>query len=64
MKSFFQLIYFLICVATAMIGYQIHHSVFWSVINFIFTPISWLVWLVCHDVNLTLIKQTFAFLFV
>lgn len=51
----------LVSVATAMVGYQIHHNLFYSIINFIFWPISWVYWLVCHDVNLSLIKKTFEF---
>lgn len=48
--------------ATAMIGYSIHKSVFWSIIDFIFSPIAWIKWLVCHEVNWTIIRHTFEFL--
>jgi hypothetical protein len=64
MKSTGSLLYILICIGTAMVGYQIHHSEFWSVVNFFFAPISWVVWLICHDVTLTVIKHTFAWFFV
>jgi hypothetical protein len=49
------------CLATAMIGYQIHGSLFWSIIDFIFTPIVWCKWLIMHQVNLSIIKETFSF---
>ena len=65
MKDF---IYFLIAVATAMIGWQVHivetghGSIFWTFIDFWFWPIAWIKWLLCHEVNMTLIKYTFSFL--
>lgn len=49
-------------IASAMVGYTIHQSVFWSVIDFLFWPIAWIKWLVCHEVNWTIIKETFSFL--
>ena len=47
--------------ATAMIGYTIHSSVFWSIMDFFFMPFAWCKWLICHEVNLTIIKKTFEF---
>jgi len=47
---------------TAVVGHKIHGSIFWSVMDFIFSPIAWLKWLICQEVNLTIIKQAFAFL--
>lgn len=61
MKRFSSLLYTLFCVATAMIGYTTHHSIGWSIIDFIFTPLVWFYWLVTHGVNLTIIKETFSF---
>lgn len=55
--------YLIFCVLTAMIGYSIHGNLFYSIINFIFTPISWLVWLICHDVTVSIIKETFSWFF-
>ena len=55
-------LYIILCTATAMIGYTIHGSLFWSIVNFIFCPISWAKWLICKEVSLSVIKQTFAFL--
>ena len=56
-------IYTIICTATAMIGYHIHQSIFWAIIDFIFAPIAWIKWLVCAQVNVTIIKDTFSFFF-
>jgi len=50
---------FFISICTGMIGYQIHNSVFWGIMNFIFWPISWIKWLIYHEVNLSIIKETF-----
>lgn len=47
--------------ATAMIGYRIHSSIFWAVVDFFFYPLAWIKWLVMHQVNLSIIKETFAF---
>lgn len=57
----FKFIYFIIAVLTAMIGYEIHHNGLYSIVNFIFWPISWIYWLICHDVNMSVIKATFGF---
>lgn len=49
---------------TAMIGHTIHGSVLWSVVDFVFSPVAWIKWIVCQEVTLTIIKQSFAFFFV
>jgi hypothetical protein len=46
----------------AMVGYTIHGSVFWSIIDFIFSPIVLIKWLIYHEITFEIIKQTFAFL--
>lgn len=56
------LVKFIFCLSTAMIGYKIHGSLFWSIINFFFAPISWIKWLICQEVNMTIIKETFSFI--
>jgi hypothetical protein len=61
MKRIGSLIYTLTCLATAMIGHTIHHSLFWSIVDFFFTPLAWMKWLICHQVTLSIIKQTFNF---
>jgi hypothetical protein len=55
------LVYMLFCLATSMIGYHIHHSIFWSVLDWIFAPFAWCKWLILQEVNLTIIRDTFAF---
>lgn len=59
MKS---LIILLFSVAVAMIGYTIHGSLFWSIVDFCFSPLALVKWLVCHEISLHVIQQTFAFL--
>jgi hypothetical protein len=58
---FDRIIYTILSVMTAMVGYTIHHSIFWSIMDFLFTPLTWIKWLICQEVNLTIIKQTFQF---
>lgn len=57
------LLYSIFCVLTAIIGYHIHHNAFWAVINFLFAPLTWLKWLICHDVTLSIIKESFTWFF-
>ena len=58
-----KLLYFIFSLITAMIGYAIHGSLFWSVMDFFFTPFAWAKWLICHEVNLTIIKGSFTWFF-
>jgi hypothetical protein len=51
----------LFCLATAIIGYTRHGSLPWAILDFLFAPIVWCKWLICKQVNLTLIKKSFAF---
>lgn len=55
--------YTLFCVATGMVGFTIHGSLGWSLINVLFSLFSWAKWLICHEVNVSIIKQTFSFIF-
>ncbi len=57
------LMYTVFSVLTAMIGYTIHGSLFWAIMDFIFTPIAWIKWLICQEVTLSIIKQTFEWFF-
>ena len=59
--SFGNFLYTLICISTAMIGYTIHGSLFWAIVDFIFTPIVWIKWLCFHEVNMSIIRETFTF---
>jgi len=54
-------LYFVISFLTAMIGYHIHGSLFWSFIDFCFAPFVWCKWIFFHEVNLTILKETFGF---
>ena len=45
---------------TAMIGYQIHSSTFWAIMDFIFWPIVWVKWFIFHEVTLSIIKEAFS----
>jgi hypothetical protein len=47
----------------AMVGYTIHGSIFWAVVDFVFSPIAIIKWLICHEITFAIIQQTFAFLF-
>jgi hypothetical protein len=46
-----------------MIGYNIHGSIGYAIVDFFFAPIVWIKWLIYHEVNLTIIKETFSFFF-
>jgi hypothetical protein len=50
-----------VSLGTAMIGHTIHHSVFWSILDFFFWPLAWIKWLILHQVTLAIIKETFSF---
>lgn len=63
MKRFYGIFWLIAGTLTAMVGHEIHGGVFWTIMNFIFWPFSWAKWLICHDVNLTIIKNTFSFFF-
>ena len=67
-NGFGQFLYFIASVATGMIGYDINvkvlHSwcpLFWSIMDFFFSPFAWMKWLICQEVTMTIIKDTFSF---
>ncbi len=62
-KSKNGIFYTIFSVMTAMIGYTIHGSIFWSIMDFIFTPIAWIKWFICEEVTLSIIKTTFSWFF-
>jgi hypothetical protein len=47
----------------AMCGYTIHGSVFWCIIDWIFSPIVLIYWLVTHQLTSAVIKATFSWFF-
>ena len=61
MKKLIGTIYFFIAIATAMRGYRIHSSVFWTIIDFIFWPLALAKWVIMHQINMTIIHDTFSF---
>lgn len=63
MKQLNQLIALLFSIGTAMISYTINHSIFWSIMAFIFSPLAWIKWVIHHDVTLRIIQQTFSWFF-
>jgi hypothetical protein len=58
------LLYTVFSVLTAMVGYTIHGSLFWSIIDFLFTPLVIIKWLICHEITLNVIKETFTWFFI
>ena len=61
MKRIESFVYILLSLPTAMIGYTIHGSLCWAMMDFICMPIAWCKWLICQQVTLTSIKRTFSF---
>lgn len=51
----------ILAIITARVGYFIHGSIGWSIVDFIFWPFAWLKWLLCDEVNMTVIKSAFSF---
>jgi len=62
MKKLGAVLYIIFSVCTAMVGYTIHGSVFWSVVDFLFTIIAIAKWLIFHELTLSVVKETFRFL--
>jgi hypothetical protein len=54
-------VYSIICIATAMINYHMYHNLFYAILSFILTPITWIYWLITQQINLTIIQDTFSF---
>jgi len=51
----------LMAIATAMIGHRVNDSLFWAIVDFFFWPLAWAKWLICQQVNISIIRETFAF---
>jgi hypothetical protein len=49
-------------ILTAMVGYTIHGSVLWSIVDWLLWPIAIVKWLVLHQVNRSVLERTFGFL--
>ena len=61
--SSFHLASIIPAVVTGMVGYHIHHSLFWAVMDFVVWPLALCKWLLCEQVTLSIVKETFAFFF-
>ncbi len=62
-KYSFSLLGFLFSIAIAKIGYVIHGSLFWAIVDFIFSPIALLKWIITEEITLSVIKQAFHWFF-
>lgn len=56
-------IHVLFGILTAMVGYHIHYSVFWTIIDFLFWPIAIIKWVIFHEITLRVLKDTFGWFF-
>jgi|TARA_R110000822_G_scaffold162065_1_gene302401 hypothetical protein len=54
----------LFALPTAMVGYHIHGSIFWAIMDFIFWPLALIKWAICQEITLTIIKETFSWFLV
>ena len=63
MKQLLSLLYLIGSICTAVVGMQIHGSFGYAILNFFFAPISWIYWLITHQVSISIIKDAFAFFF-
>lgn len=64
MEKFGGILWLVFDIAVSMVGYTIHHSIFWSIVDFIFSPVAVVWWLLTHQLTLTVLKTTFAWFFV
>jgi len=58
-----KILYLIFSVLTAMLGYTIHGSIFWCIMDFIFTPITWVKWIIFHEITASVFQQTFPWFF-
>ncbi len=49
------------CVMTAMVGDTIHGGWFWTTVDFFLAPLAVCKWVVYHEINLTILGETFRF---
>lgn len=56
-----RLFYIIIALFTSVVGYKIHGSIFWAIVDWIFWPFVWLKWFICQEVNISIIKEAFSF---
>ena len=41
----------------AIIGYHLHHSLGWAIFDFFFAPYVLIKYLICKEINLSIIKE-------
>jgi len=54
-------IYTIIGIFTAIVGYHINDSIFWAIVDWMFWPFAWVKWMICQEVNISIIKEAFSF---
>jgi hypothetical protein len=47
-------------ICTTIIGQTIHSSFWWGIVDFLLWPLVWVKWLICKDVNMSIIKDAFS----
>lgn len=57
-------VYIIFGLLTAMVGYAIHQSIGWAIVDFLFPCFAWIKWIICHEVTMTIIQNTFSWFFV
>jgi hypothetical protein len=60
---FYNLMAIIMATITSMIGYHIHQSLFWAIVDWCFFPLAWIKWLICEEVSMKIIRETFSFFF-
>lgn len=57
------ILYFLFALFISNLGYYIHGSLFWSIIDFVFWPLVLLKWCWYREITVTVIQQCFSWFF-
>lgn len=66
MKTLNQVIYLLVSLGTATLGYRINTiaestcPLFWAFMDAVFWPFAWAKWIICNQVNISLIHSVFS----
>jgi hypothetical protein len=58
-----KILYATFAVMTSMVGHTMHGSIFFAIMDFLFTPFVWVKWIVLKQINLTIIENTFPWFF-
>lgn len=56
-------LYMLFQFFTAIVGYHIHNSIFWSVVDWFIAPLVWLKWFIYQEITLSVLKNAFPWFF-